>query len=141
MNGRFIPIGTNTSKFDLNVPLHEQGGRLSGTLEYNTDLFDRTTIRRILAHFETLLEAVAGDAEQRVSELPLLTPAERQAIVQLERHRARVPGGVGGRPVRAPRGRGSRRIPGGRVWRPDPQLRELNRRVNRLAHHLRALGM
>src|SRR6185295_16284751 len=82
LNGRFVPIGTNTSKFDLNVSLHEQGGRLFGTLEYNTDLFDRTTIRRILAHYAVLLEAVAGDSEQRVSELPLLTAFERQEIAR-----------------------------------------------------------
>ncbi len=42
---RFIAISTDTAKFDLNVSLHESDGCLLGTLEYNTDLFDRARLR------------------------------------------------------------------------------------------------
>src|SRR5207237_1936054 len=44
-----------TAKFDLTVTLTEHGGGLNGSAEYATDLFDGTTIDRLLGHFERLL--------------------------------------------------------------------------------------
>ena len=57
-----------------------RGQQLTGTLEYNTDLFDAATIERMLGHFRTLLEGIVADPDQRLSELPLLTAAERQQL-------------------------------------------------------------
>ena len=57
---------------------------LAGVLEYNTDLFDAATIARMAGHFQTLMEGIAADPDQRVSELPLLTDAEQhQLLVEL----------------------------------------------------------
>ena len=50
-------------------------------MEYNTDLFDAATITRLLGHFQTLLEGIVADPEQRLSALPLLTAAERQQLL------------------------------------------------------------
>ena len=60
----------------------ESGGGLGATLEYNTDLFEGETVERMLEHLQVLLEGVAADAGQRVSELPVLTEAERREIVE-----------------------------------------------------------
>ena len=75
---RTYPLGTDTAKFDLHLALGETGGSLAGSLEYNTDLFEPATIRRLVNHFTTLLEAIAADPEQPISQLPLLTGAELQ---------------------------------------------------------------
>src|SRR5262249_17466419 len=50
-----LDVDNKTAKFDLTLWMHEEtGGYLSGTLEYNTDLFDASTVRRLAGHFTTL---------------------------------------------------------------------------------------
>ncbi|HKI00347.1 MAG TPA: amino acid adenylation domain-containing protein [Thermoanaerobaculia bacterium] len=69
------------AKFDLTLSMAEAGGRLRAYLQYSTDLFDAATVRRLLGHWETLLAGVAADPAARLSALPLLTAAERQAVL------------------------------------------------------------
>ena len=76
-----LAVENNTAKFDLTLSLVEREGELYGKLEYNTDLFDQTTIQRMIGHFKTLLESVVADPDQRVSELALLTLAERHQLL------------------------------------------------------------
>jgi amino acid adenylation domain-containing protein len=77
-------LGATVAKFDLTLNLMELRGVLAGSLEYNTDLFDGTTAARMAGHLEVLLEGIASDTANtagfRVSELPLLTPGERQQL-------------------------------------------------------------
>jgi amino acid adenylation domain-containing protein len=70
-----------TAKFDLTLSMTELANGLSATLEYNTDLFDAGTAYRMLEHLRVLLESIVADATRRVSELPLLTMAERRQLV------------------------------------------------------------
>jgi len=58
------------------MEIGEHGGKLSGVLQYNTDLFNATTIERMAGHFATLLGGIAADPDRRVSQLPLLTGEE-----------------------------------------------------------------
>ncbi|HZX27069.1 MAG TPA: condensation domain-containing protein, partial [Telluria sp.] len=67
---------SGTSKFDLTLNLAEQGGKLVGTIEYSTDLFDASTIERMARHFTNLLAAAAETPEKRVDSLPMLDPSE-----------------------------------------------------------------
>ena len=53
---------------------------LGGILEYNTDIFERETIERMIAHFGNLLASVVADPEQRLSELTVLTAAEQHYL-------------------------------------------------------------
>ena len=76
-----IDILPATSPFDLSLYLRERDGKLIGFLEYNTDLFDRSTIERMVGHFETLLEGIVADPEQPISTLPLLTEAEPHQLL------------------------------------------------------------
>ena len=71
-------LSTGTSKFDLTLVLSEGPTGLQGLFEYSTDLFEQATIRRMCGHFQTLLEAIARDPEQKISRLPMLTAPERQ---------------------------------------------------------------
>jgi amino acid adenylation domain-containing protein len=131
-----------TAKFDLTLALEAGGGVLRGAFEYNTDLFDCSTIERMVSHYQTLLEAVVADPQARLKDLPLLTEAERHQILvewndtekaypsdkcihQLfEEQVEKTPEAVA-------------------VVFEDQQLSygELNVKANQLAHHLRGLGV
>lgn len=68
--------------FDLTLRMRELAdNRLSVDFRYNTDLFDASTIERMGEHFRTLLDAITAHPEQRVGDLPLLAPEERQRIL------------------------------------------------------------
>ncbi|MDZ8258880.1 non-ribosomal peptide synthetase [Nostoc sp. ChiQUE01b] len=54
---------------------------LIGSWEYNSDLFEADTIARMTLHFQTLLETIVRDPNQRVRELPLLTESERHQLL------------------------------------------------------------
>ncbi|MBW1713791.1 MAG: amino acid adenylation domain-containing protein, partial [Deltaproteobacteria bacterium] len=68
-------------KNELTFELDERPEGIIGRVEYSTDLFDPATISRMIVHFETLLEGIVANSEQRVSELPLLTEAERRQLL------------------------------------------------------------
>ncbi len=77
-----FPVHNGTAKFDLSLYVidHPEGFRLA--LEYNSDLFDAETSRRLLEHYENLLQAVVADPDRLVFELPLLSPAERKHVLE-----------------------------------------------------------
>jgi amino acid adenylation domain-containing protein len=74
-------LETQTSKFDILLSMIENEGELIGTLEYNTDLFNADTISRMIGNFQTLLEGIRKNANQSISELPILTSVERQTLL------------------------------------------------------------
>jgi amino acid adenylation domain-containing protein len=66
---------------DLTLALHEDGAGVRGALEYRTDLFEAAAIDRMAGHLLTLLTGAAATPERRISDLPLLTPAESWQIL------------------------------------------------------------
>ncbi|HSF39388.1 MAG TPA: non-ribosomal peptide synthase/polyketide synthase [Thermoanaerobaculia bacterium] len=75
--------GGRTAKFDLTLSLAEHDGALVGALEHATDLFDATTVDRLMSRYERLLAEALAMPDRRVSELPLLGEAERhQTLVE-----------------------------------------------------------
>ncbi len=76
-----IEIDTQVSNFDLTLDMSLQERGLATSMEFNTDLFDRPTVRRWLENFEVLLEGIAINPGRPVSDLPLMTPAERERLV------------------------------------------------------------
>ncbi|MDJ1181649.1 amino acid adenylation domain-containing protein [Roseofilum sp. BLCC_M143] len=77
----WLPLETAKAKFDLFLSMEETEAGLIGYWEYNRDLFEQSTIRRMMGHFETLLGAILANPEARVGELPLLTAAERHQLL------------------------------------------------------------
>jgi amino acid adenylation domain-containing protein/non-ribosomal peptide synthase protein (TIGR01720 family) len=77
-----VETGRKIAKFDFTLHLREAGERLGGVIEYNTTLFDRETMERLVVHFRTLLEGAAADPDRRLSSLPLLTEEERRAVLE-----------------------------------------------------------
>ncbi len=133
------PIWAN---FDWTLWLWEEGAQLDGYVDYKTDLFDRTTILRLLSHFQTLLGSAVATGQKELSELPLLGPAERHQLLKAWNDTA----------VVRPEGLLVHRLFEAQVERaPDSvavvfeeqelTYRELNARANRLARHLRSLGI
>ena len=72
---------THTAKFDLSLRLVLRGETLQGTVTFNTELFEASTIKRLTAHYHMLLEALVANPTGPVSQLPLLTEAERQQLL------------------------------------------------------------
>ena len=79
-----IVFSSRTSTFDLTLSVRESEAGLDAMFEYDTDLFNETTIERLANHYQTLLEAVAADPDQRISGLPLLTQTERQQLALVQ---------------------------------------------------------
>ncbi|WP_375511203.1 amino acid adenylation domain-containing protein [uncultured Nostoc sp.] len=76
-----LEVENATAKFDLTLSMSETEEGLIGCWEYNSDLFEVATIKRMVGHFQTLLESIVAYPEQRVRELPLLTEAEQQQLL------------------------------------------------------------
>ena len=139
---RHFRIELGSSRFDLSLGMMSEENRLSGCVEYNTDLFDPSTITRFLGHFQVLLEAVVLDPDQPVSRLPLLTEAERhQVLVEWNDTQGDYPNAsclhqlFEAQVTRTPEATAA-------IF--EDQLltyHELNARANQLANHLRTLGV
>ncbi|MEH1824947.1 MAG: non-ribosomal peptide synthase/polyketide synthase [Nostoc sp.] len=87
-----LPIENATSKFDLTLGMENTANGLVGAWEYNTDLFDDSTIARMIGHFVTLLEAIVVNPQERISQLPMLTEVEqRQLLVEWNNTQADYP--------------------------------------------------
>ncbi|MFP5273889.1 amino acid adenylation domain-containing protein [Coleofasciculus sp.] len=136
------PGANHTAKLDLSLSLQKTEQGLTGVFEYSTDIFDATTIARMIEHWQTLLAGIVENPEQRLSDLPILTAIEQHKLLvewnqtqqdyphnlcihQLfEAQVEQTPDAVA-------------------VIFKDEQLtyRELNAKANQLAHHLQALGV
>jgi amino acid adenylation domain-containing protein len=135
------PAG-RTAKFDLTMFLFEEGDRLAGLIEYNRELFEPSTVRRLLGHFERLLAAAVAEPAAAVDRLPLLSAAERhQARHEWNDTASAYPAEAS---LQALFEAQVRRDPDAvALLHGDDRLSygELNRRANRLAARLFALGV
>jgi amino acid adenylation domain-containing protein len=133
---------TGTAKFELSLLLSPSGSGLAGVLEVDSDLFEVATARRMLGHLENLLGAFAADPSRSWSELDLLSPSERRQIfTEWSRPERRAAPGL---PLHrefmaaAERAPDSVAVSGNGLW---ITYGELDRRTDRLARHLRRLGI
>ncbi|HEX2079665.1 MAG TPA: amino acid adenylation domain-containing protein, partial [Longimicrobium sp.] len=131
-----------SAKFDLSLMLTATAQGLRGGLTYSTDLFERSTVERMLGHLERVLEQVAADADVRLSQLELLGQAERALVLEAwNRTAAEVPAD---RCIHELFEVQAARTPGAVALRFEEEsltYRELNERANRLAHYLRRRGV
>ncbi|MBV9791335.1 MAG: amino acid adenylation domain-containing protein, partial [Chloroflexi bacterium] len=137
-----LEIDNGTAKFDIALDLTETADGLGGFIEYSTDLFETATIERMAEHFQTALESIVGNPEQRLGDVRIVPAAERQQIVHdwnattvdypqdvalhtlIEQQVARTPEATA------------------LVFEGQPlTYAALNARANQLAHHLRTLGV
>ncbi len=76
------PVKPGTTMYDLFLQLIELDGKLSGSIEYSTDLFTRDTIERLTSHLRVLLESAARNPDTPVERLPLMSATERSDVLQ-----------------------------------------------------------
>ncbi|CAI8691173.1 amino acid adenylation domain-containing protein [Burkholderia sp. IT-111MI5] len=130
--------------FDLNVNVLDAGQELLIDCDYNTDLFDASTVQRFLAIYRTLLMRVTDDASAAVARLPLLSDAERD-LLTVEWNRTETDfGDAAAQPLHRLFEQQVERTPDAVAAVCDDAsltYAELNLRANRLAHRLIELGV
>ena len=139
---RGVEGDTGSAKFDLTLTLHELEQGWSCLCDYSTDLFEPGTVRRLLEHFEILLQAALAHPESRLSSLPLLSEPERhQVLRQWNSTATAFPADACIHPLFEAQ---ARRTPEARALGVEGAwltYRELDERSNQLAWHLRSLGV
>jgi surfactin family lipopeptide synthetase A len=137
-----LKLDRGATPLDLLLSMEDTDQGLTGWLEYNTDLFAPSTIARMAEHFQTLLEGVTANPEQRLSWLPMLTQAERhQLLVEWNNTPSDYPKDVCIHQLFEAQ---VERTPDAVALLFEEQqltYRQLNRRANQLAYYLRALGV
>jgi amino acid adenylation domain-containing protein len=137
-----VPLEQRIAQFDLTLTMGEVGEAFVASFDYNVQLFDTATVSRWARHFERLLEGIADHPSVAVSALPLMSPDEERQITAVWndtgiefRHEATLPELLAEQAARTPEAAavlfGGERLSYG----------ELDRRANRLARRLRALGV
>ncbi|MBE9211186.1 amino acid adenylation domain-containing protein [Plectonema cf. radiosum LEGE 06105] len=135
-------VERGTSQFDLSLSMWETQEGLRGYWEYNTDLFESTTIARMTGHLQTLLSAIVANPQSIISELPILTEKEQhQLLVEWNSKQSDFPHDkcihelfelqVEKTPFAIAVEFGSQKL----------TYAQLNIKANQLAHHLQTLGV
>ena len=137
-----MDVDPGAAKFDLTLSMISEGDGFKGQLEYNTDLFEADTIDRMVGHFTSLLRAIVASPEAPVARMALLTEEERgRMLAEWNATDVEVEG-----PLTL---HGMFEAQVDRTPEREAVLYEdevltyqvLDRRSNRLAHHLRELGV
>ncbi|HEU4880737.1 MAG TPA: amino acid adenylation domain-containing protein, partial [Longimicrobium sp.] len=135
------PAARVTAKFDLSLSFMERDGGITAGVEYATSLFERETVERWLGYLRRVLEEMVADEHRPVERLALM-PASERALVLEEWNRAEAHAAA---PlVHALFEAQAARTPDATAVIHDGgelTYAELNRRANRLAHHLVRRGV
>ena len=141
---RLVPrdLDTGTAKFELTLHLAEGAESVAGWIEYNADLWEAATAERMVEQLASLLEAVPAGLGRPAADLPLLPPGQARELL------AAADGGAG-EPLADDClhrlfERQARATPDATALVSDEErwtYRQLDRHANRLAHHLRDLGV
>src|SRR5215213_5232703 len=137
-----LVLDNGASRFDLTLALTETDHGFDGSFEYIAGLYERPRMERMAKHLETLLEHVVADPDRRIRELPLLTRRERRQLLYdfNDTRRDPQPAGTIHRLFEAQAAR-TPDAPALESGGASLSYRELNRRADRLARRLRALGV
>ncbi|WP_420126319.1 amino acid adenylation domain-containing protein, partial [Longimicrobium sp.] len=141
-SGAPVSASEAAAKFDLSLDLEERDGRIVGSVTYATSLFDRATVERWMGYLRRALEAMVADERQPMERLALLPADERTQVLEAwNRTDAAYPSESC---IHELFQQQAARTPEATAVVFEGQRRsyaELNARANRLAHHLRSLGV
>jgi amino acid adenylation domain-containing protein len=137
-----LELETGMTQYDLALGVIEQSQGFHCHFHYNQDLFEAATIARMAGHFQTLLESIVANPEEKISLLPLLTDGERQQLVK-EWNEIRVKAQETAFSYELFEAQVSRRPDSPALTFESESLtyRELDQRVNQLAQYLQTLGI
>ncbi|HEX8352730.1 MAG TPA: condensation domain-containing protein, partial [Pyrinomonadaceae bacterium] len=137
-----VELQQPAAQFDLMLTMAESADGLTASFEYSTDLFDRATVERMASHFRNLLGGIVADPDARLSELPLLEPGERRRLlVEFNDTRRDYGRDVCAHQLFEQHARRSPEAVALTFGGEQLTYGELNARANRLARHLRGLGV
>ncbi|HEX7956706.1 MAG TPA: amino acid adenylation domain-containing protein, partial [Pyrinomonadaceae bacterium] len=127
---------------DMTLTFTRRAHEITGTVEFNRSLFARSSVERFTAHFVQALSEALGDTSRKVSELQVLTEAERrQLLVEWNDTEAAYPQDRCAHELFEAQ---AARTPDATAVSFEAQrltYRELDERANQLAHRLRKLGV
>ncbi|MCL6589235.1 MAG: amino acid adenylation domain-containing protein [Firmicutes bacterium] len=135
-------MAPGAAMMDLVLEIFPVAGALEGSLEYDGSLFNPETIRRMAVHLRNLAERVAAKPDLSMADMEMLSPAEKQRILEVFNHPA-----PEARPLKAVASQfeAQAALTPDRIAVQDGAskmtYRELNRRVNGLAKLLRQKGV
>lgn len=139
---RTFEFDSGTAQLDIFLSMSESQQGLTGVLEYNTDIFDSTTITRLINNFQTLLESIVALPEQQISKLSPLTVTERsQLLFEWNQTHADYPQNVSLDQLFEQQ---VERSPDALALISQTEqltYRQLNQRINQLAHYLQKQGV
>ncbi len=135
-------VHNGTSKYDLTWTLWKEAGRLVGSVEYSTDLFDETTVDRLIAQYGNLLDAAAASPDTAIGQLPLMDEKQRQQVVE-DWNQSSAPFADNACLHELFEAQIALHADDVAVTQGEDALTygELNCKANQLAHHLRSLGV
>lgn len=135
-------VRTDTSKFDFTIELRSVGEAIEGVIEYNTDLFDASTIDRLWGHLAAYLHRAIAEPEQRAATISLLTSRERQQmLVEWNATGVSYPRDVGLHELIEAQVELTPDAEAVRFGNRSLSYRELNARANQIANYLRKRGV
>jgi amino acid adenylation domain-containing protein len=137
-----VEVERVTTQFDLSFDVMENDEGLVVVAEYSTDLFNKATISSMLRRWQILLEGVVANPEAPLDELPLLTGAEREQLLDSWNETPQTFPAERSLPELFEAQVAAR--PGALAVVSDKEqltFAELNQRANRLAHQLAACGI
>ncbi|MBO9553563.1 amino acid adenylation domain-containing protein [Cellulomonas sp.] len=135
-----LQVERGTAVFDLVVTTWDDDDTVAGRIEFNTDLFDHATIDRLILHLSTVLTAATTHPDRPLSTLDLLSDGERDALASWNDTAVPVPT----MPVGALLSAHAAAAPDATALVTDEGTWTygwVETESNRLAHHLRALGV
>ncbi|MEM7582121.1 MAG: amino acid adenylation domain-containing protein [Acidobacteriota bacterium] len=71
---------SGTSVIDFSLYLAETSGGMEATVRYNTDLFDATTVDRVLANLSSVVTSLDGELGRSLDAVDVLRPSERHQL-------------------------------------------------------------
>ena len=77
-------VENRTANVDLLLTMWETNDGMSGFLKYNTDIFDDSTIAKMVKHFQTLIENLVTDPQQHLSDSSFLTEDETMGLTSAD---------------------------------------------------------
>ena len=77
-----LKVHNQSSKLDMFAEMWETNEGMGALVEYNTDIFDKTTIERFIGNYQKLLESIIADPAKAVYTLPILTDPEKKQLLE-----------------------------------------------------------
>jgi amino acid adenylation domain-containing protein len=138
-----LPAPLTAGQSELTLSVEEAGAILEVEVEYGADLYEPETVDKLTENYLTLLRSIVADPRRRIDELEILAPGQRGELLSLSANPAHRPAEPSTVSAAFAAIAAERADAVALTWGPDGRLSyaDLDRRANRLAHHLLARGV